>query len=293
MTTATETTSIVFRDLEAIDEIKALEDLQIEAWGDDERDIVPLNQFVAARYVGGSLIGALDGEKLVGFVYGFYGHIGGRIVHHSHMLAVSPGHRRHNLGFHLKAAQRERVLADGLTDRMTWTFDPLQSLNAHFNFAKLGVVSDTYKINVYGEQGASFLHQNGTDRLFVTWLLNSPRVQRAVSGQQGAKRELGDSKRSIPRLLHNSKLGNPEPEANIAGALTGSRFVAIEIPADINAIESADFNLARKWREETRRVFSQALSEGYGVVDYSVENELSGYYILEKAQLDQLGSFES
>ena len=94
-------------------------------------------------------------------------------------------------------------------------------------------------------------------------------------------------------MLHHSKSGHPEPEANIVAALTGSRFAAIEIPADINAVERADFNLARKWREETRRVFSQALSEGYGVVDYSVENELTGYYILEKAPLDQLGSYGS
>ncbi|MEO8573188.1 MAG: GNAT family N-acetyltransferase [Pyrinomonadaceae bacterium] len=290
MSSATQTTSIVFRDLEAIDEIKALENLQIETWGDDERDIVPLNQFVAARHVGGSLIGAFDGEKLVGFVYGFYGHIGGRIVHHSHMLAVSPSYRRHNLGFRLKAEQRERVLADRLTDRMTWTFDPLQSLNAHFNFTKLGVVSDMYKINVYGEEGASFLHRNGTDRLFVTWLLNSPRVQKSMAEQQGPKHDLADSRRSVSRLLRHSKSGYPEPAANIAAALNRSRFAEIEIPADINGVESADFNLARKWREETRSVFSQALSEGYVVVDYALENELSGIYILEKAQLDRLES---
>jgi len=290
MPSAPKTTPIVFRDLEAIDEIKALEDLQIEAWGDDERDIVPLNQFVAARYVGGSLIGAFDGERLVGFVYGFYGHLRGRIVHHSHMLAVRPGYRDHNLGFRLKAKQRERVLADRLTDRMTWTFDPLQSLNAHFNFAKLGVVSDTYKINVYGEEGASFLHRNGTDRLFVTWLLNSPRVQESMADQQVPKHDLAGTGQNVSRLLHCSKSGHPEPDANIADALTRSRFAEIEIPADINAVESADFNLARKWREETRRVFSQALSEGFVVVDYSRENELSGHYILEKAQLDQLGS---
>jgi predicted GNAT superfamily acetyltransferase len=286
MPSAPKTTSIVLRDLETTDEIKALEDLQIEAWGDDARDIVPLNQFVAAHHVGGTLIGAFDGEKLVGFVYGFYGHIGGRIVHHSHMLAVIPAYRSHNLGFRLKAEQRERVLADGLTDRMTWTFDPLQSLNAHFNFAKLGVVSDLYKINVYGEQGASFLHRNGTDRLFVTWLLNSPRARRSI---QGLKNSPNDLRSNAPRLLRYSMSGQPESESNIASALTGSRFAEIEIPADINAVESEDFNLARKWREETRRVFSQALSEGFVVVGYSRKDQLSGYYILEKTQLDQLG----
>ncbi|MFN2412995.1 MAG: GNAT family N-acetyltransferase, partial [Pyrinomonadaceae bacterium] len=144
MRSANETTSIIFQEIESIAEIRAVEDLQIEAWGDDERDIVPLNQFVAARYVGGSLIGAFDNKKLVGFAYGFYGHLQGRVVHHSHMLAVLPEYRDHNLGFHLKAAQRERVLADHITDRITWTFDPLQSLNAHFNLAKLGVIADTY-----------------------------------------------------------------------------------------------------------------------------------------------------
>jgi predicted GNAT superfamily acetyltransferase len=203
------------------------------------------------------------------------------------MLAVLPGYRRHNLGFRLKSEQRERVLTDGLTNRMTWTFDPLQSLNAHFNFAKLGVVSDTYKINLYGEAGASFLHRNGTDRLLVTWLLSSPRVQRAMSTHENTKHNLDDSKRIAPRLLHYAKSGHPGRKAKIADALTSSKFVEIAIPADINAIEKADFNLARKWREETRRVFSEALSAGYVIVDYSLENELSGYYLLEKAQLDQ------
>lgn len=289
MPSATETTPIVFRDVEGIAEIKALEDLQIEAWGDEERDIVPLNQFVAARYVGGSLIGAFDNEKLVGFAYGFYGHIGGRVVHHSHMLAVDPAYRNHNLGFQLKAAQRDRVLADHITDRITWTFDPLQSLNAHFNFGKLGSLSDTYKINVYGEKGTSFLHRNGTDRLFVTWLLDSPRVEELIARKRTMRENRTVSARTALRLLRNSNSGRPEREATIDDAFAAN-FVAIEIPADINSIEREDFDLARKWREETRRVFSETLSEGFVVVDYFLENERTGFYLLEKAQLDEAAS---
>src|SRR5512141_1539625 len=139
MSSSNQNGSIILRDIESVAEMRAVEDLQIAVWGDDERDIVPLNQFAAARHLGGTLIGAFDDEKIVGFVYGFYGHLHGHIVHHSHMLGVLPAYRRHNLAFKLKLAQREQVLADGLTDRITWTFDPLQSLNAHFNFAKLGV----------------------------------------------------------------------------------------------------------------------------------------------------------
>src|SRR3954453_4323495 len=59
---------------------------------------------------------------------------------------------------------------------MSWTFDPLQSLNAYFNFNKLGVIADRYLPNFYGEDAASFLHQTGTDRLWVSWFVSSERV---------------------------------------------------------------------------------------------------------------------
>ena len=39
----------------------------------------------------------------------------------------------------LKLLQRERALAMDL-DLIEWTYDPMQAMNAHLNFAKLGVV---------------------------------------------------------------------------------------------------------------------------------------------------------
>lgn len=288
MPSDTETMSIILRDIRSTDEIKELEDLQIKVWGDDDRDIVPLNQLAAASYVGGSLIGAFDGQRMAGFVYGFYGHIGGRIVHHSHMLGVDPDYRGHDLGFRLKVAQREKVLADRITDRITWTFDPLQSLNAHFNFGKLGVVSDTYKVNVYGERGVSFLHQNGTDRLFVTWLLHSSLVQECVSGQRHRSEPPADLGGGVLRLVHNAESNIPVRQGELDDS-PDPRAVRIEIPSDINSIEADDFDLARRWREETRRAFSQAFSQGYVAVDYFLENGQTGSYLLERIPLDQLG----
>ncbi|MGI8408712.1 MAG: GNAT family N-acetyltransferase [Pyrinomonadaceae bacterium] len=286
MFAASEITPIVLRDIDSIAEMRAIEDLQIEAWGDAERDIVPLNQLVASRYVGGSLIGAFDNEKLAGFVYGFYGHVRGRPVHHSHMLAVLPTYRNHNLGFRLKAAQRERVLADRLTNRVTWTFDPLQSLNTYFNFGKLGVMSDTYKINVYGEQGASFLHQNGTDRLFVTWILDSPRIEQRIAGDTPQKTEIV-TQLALP-MVTNSESNSPESQEGIR-AISAADFVSIEIPADISSVERADFELARRWREETRAAFTEALAAGFTVTDYYLKTERTGIYLLKKMSLDDVG----
>lgn len=285
MSSATETKSIVCRDIESIADMRAVEDLQIEAWGDDERDVVPLNQFAAARHVGGSLIGAFDNEKIVGFAYGFYGHLRGRIVHHSHMLAVLPAYRNQNLAFRLKLAQREQVLTDGLTDRITWTFDPLQSLNAHFNFAKLGVVSDTYKVNVYGEAGASFLHRNGTDRLFVTWLIDSKHVKDRIAGKSLPSRKAHDFAQTALPLLTISESGLPERLTD-SKVLSTADSIVIEIPADINSIERANFDTARKWREETRHVFSEALAEGFVATEYFLKNEHTGNYLLEKKWLE-------
>jgi len=162
------------RDIETLDEMRAAETLQKEAWGIEDLEVVPATQFVAARAAGGQLIGAFDRKTLVGFVYGILGLDRGRMVHHSHLLAVKPSYRNHHVGYQLKLAQRARVLAQGIGE-MNWTFDPLQSRNAHLNFHKLGVFSDAYKVDFYGPETAKSLHGVGTDRLWVTWMLRGER----------------------------------------------------------------------------------------------------------------------
>ncbi len=126
---------ILIRDIERIPEMRGAELLQKEVWGMADLEVTPLNQMVAAKAAGGILIGAFDGPVLVGFAYGFPGYEDGQPMIHSHMLAVKPEYRNLDLGYKLKLAQREQALARGIT-RMTWTFDPLQSLNAHFNLGE-------------------------------------------------------------------------------------------------------------------------------------------------------------
>lgn len=279
--------AISIRDIESLAEIAAVEELQMEAWGRDERSVVPLSQFVAAKGVGGTLVGAFDGSTLVGFAYGFLGHVSGHLVHHSHMLAVKPTHRNFNLGYRLKLAQRERVLASQLTRRMTWTFDPLQSLNAYFNIAKLGVLSDTYKVNVYGEQTSSVLHRNGTDRFLVTWLLDSPRVQKRLEKQASEEVSLPVIKDAVP-LLRVAADATPHRATEVLKAATNCS-VAVEIPGDINSIERADTKLAGRWREETRHLFSELISVGYIVREFyrtARGEQRIGIYLLSQGRLD-------
>src|ERR1700675_1896515 len=190
---------IAIRDLKSIDDLSQLKAVEKEVWGMADEDTLPLTLAIACKAVGNIFVGAFDKEKnkdkdkLVGFAFGFLGREHGQTTIHSHMLAVLDAYRHLDLGSRLKQAQRERAMAMGIRE-MTWTYDPLQSRNAHFNFSKLGVISETYKVDFYGPETSSMLHRNGTDRLWVRWILNSRRVCHPVLGQDAAAQRAGGRK---------------------------------------------------------------------------------------------------
>ncbi|MGI8467728.1 MAG: hypothetical protein ACR2N3_04680 [Pyrinomonadaceae bacterium] len=265
--------SITIREVTGQNELRAVEELQKEVWGVPDLEVVPLTQMVAAQAAGGVLIGAFDGEILVGFAYGFVGCEHGQTTHHSHLLAVKPEYRNYDLGRRLKFAQRERVLAQDI-NLMTWTFDPLQSLNAYFNFSKLGVVSDRYFINFYGEDAASFLHQTGTDRLWVTWDLTKNPID---------KTNFNDDFEQITRLV---KIGVDEfPLVDDLDEGLKRDHALIEIPASINDLVKRNGDSAKKWRESTRRAFTEAINAGFSVENFyrtNREERQIGVYLLSR-----------
>src|SRR5690349_16946626 len=233
-----QTVTITIRQIGDVGEMRAVEELQKEVWGIPDLDVVPLTQLVAAKEAGGVLIGAFDDSTLVGFVYGFPSFERGKLAHHSHMLAVKPAYRNFDLGRRLKLAQRDHVIAQGI-ELISWTFDPLQSLNAYFNFNKLGVIADRYLLDFYGRDAASFLHQTGTDRLWVSWFVSRERED----------------------------------------PLEGEDQIAIEIPWNINELVQQSPETAMKWRNETRRAFMEALDAGYVVTSFVRDQNRGKYLL--------------
>jgi chorismate synthase len=272
--------NITIREIAELAQMRAVEELQKEVWGVPDLDVVPLTHLVATKEAGGVLIGAFAGETLVGFVYGFHGFERGQMAHHSHMLAVKPAYRNFDLGRRLKLAQREHVIAQGI-GLMSWTFDPLQSLNAYFNFSKLGVLSDRYLLNFYGEDAPSFLHRTGTDRLWVSWFLSSELVQRRISGDSEPA-NLG------PRVPLVQIQADDSPSRNDLAKGLAHEVASIEIPADINALQQQRPETAVRWREETRWAFTEAIKSGYSVVGFVREtrdDKRVGRYLLKKEKL--------
>jgi predicted GNAT superfamily acetyltransferase len=275
-------TLIVIRDIESIDEMGAVEELQRVVWQCADIDVVPRMLLHPAREVGGALVGAYDGAQLVGFACGIVGIERGALSLHSHLLAVLPAYRAHGLGFRLKLAQRERALAHGIR-RMTWTFDPLQSRNAHLNFARLGVVSDDYRVNYYGDVSTSPLHTaTGTDRLWVTWHLDDERIVRRIEETTKHRAELEHARAELADAQSLVSVGD-EGEPVLARLKEGAHvgLVSIEIPADIDELQRDDLALARRWREATRGAFRVSLSAGHVVEDF-IRTERGGAYLLRR-----------
>lgn len=158
------------------EEIKQIEDIQQTVWR-----ITPHNTLHAWLHAGGIVLCAFDEERMIGFVAGFMGEIGGKRLHWSHMLAVLPDYRRRGIGRQLKLAQREAALKQGL-DLMGWTFDPLRLENALFNIEGLGATCCALHPEFYGTMSDNLNVGRLTDRLEVRWELNSERVIACAGG---------------------------------------------------------------------------------------------------------------
>lgn len=251
---------VFIRDVETHSDYRKVEELQKEVWEFDDRDIVPMTQMIAAKETGGVVLGAYDGSKMIGFVYGFVGHENGCLVIHSHMLAVKRTFRGGNVGFLLKLAQRDRALAQGIKV-VTWTFDPLQSLNAHLNIEKLGVVAVEYKIDFYGETSSSLHRDIGTDRLWAKWELESDRVKQRIEGRTVSRPDVENS----ARLVRCGMDGRPlrcDPE------IRNDRYLVVEIPGDIGALQENQPECAALWRKSTREALLQAFDAGFFVTGF-------------------------
>lgn len=259
------------REVEGEAEHHAIEDLQKEAWGFNDLDTVPAATLIATQHAGGIVLGSFEGACMIGFAYAFPAFEEGRVSMHSHMLAVRPEYRNFQAGFYLKLVQRERALAKGL-DEITWTFDPLQSLNAHLNFAKLGVVSRRYMVNFYGEATSSPLHKGfSTDRLWVSWLLNSPRVKQCLSRTASYRASQIAAASSEGVATIQSALIYTDGLRPLLGDFSGGLSAArctIEIPHNINALKEREPKLGTEWREATRAAFLAAIEAGFLVEDF-------------------------
>lgn len=219
-----------------------------------------------AGAVDGSVGGSVDGEELLAAAVGLWGPPQHPEMH-SHIAGVREGARGRDVGFALKLDQRAHVLEQGVQE-ITWTFDPLQTRNAHFNFRKLGGTARDYLPDHYGVLPDGLNGSDETDRLLLRWDLLSERVRRACDEGRTA----AGFGASLPKALSN------EDERPLAHPVTADR-VLVAAPTDIAALRSEQPALARKWRLALREVLGGLLADGFQVIDF---DRVAGGYVLDR-----------
>jgi predicted GNAT superfamily acetyltransferase len=242
--------SVVVRNCKGFEDMRACVALQKEVWNFSDAELVPLRMFVVAEKIGGQVMGAFDGENMVGFALSIPGTRSGHVYLHSHMLAVRKEYRNGGLGRRLKLMQREDAIARGI-ELIEWTFDPLEIKNAYLNIEKLGAIMRRYNINQYGITSSPLQGGLPSDRLIAEWWLNSKRVE---------------------TLLGTGK--NPSFQ----------RQVEIPVPAQIYEWKGAPETRtkAQGVQEHNRNDFLRAFHDGLAVLGYERDAAGNGKFVLGK-----------
>ncbi|MBU7031298.1 MAG: hypothetical protein HXS53_02090 [Theionarchaea archaeon] len=267
-------------------EYEAFEYVMKRVWDCEERDIVPHHLLRAINHQGGLVLGAFDDDTMVGVLMGFLAYHNGILHHHSHLTGVLEQYK--GVGYHLKQKQREFVLSQGL-DLITWTFDPLQSSNAYFNFAKLGVISTTYLRDYYGRMRDNLNVGISSDRLLVEWWVRSNDVMARVNGV--FQHPVLDKISQQADLVNLTEKKNGMRENTSIDGECKNKNILLEIPSSINVMKEKNMKLAQKWRKEMRLLFETYFSKGYtayNVISDTIEGERRTFYLLRKDMHENL-----
>ena len=270
---------ITIRDVISLEDCQRVVALEKEVWGyTDSEDVVPAPVLIVSVKRGGILLGAFDDGVMKGFVYSMAAFKGERRTHWSHMLGVSQDARDAGLGTRLKLAQRQRALALGI-DLIEWTFDPLQAMNAHFNFAKLGVIVAEYEENIYGESSSPLHRGTPTDRFVAEWRLTEPHVERRIAA--GGTPAVRDAQVAAAPIANPPIVAGRWAEPATPDLSLRDRRVLVEIPVGFSEMQASAPDLALEWRMETRKIFQAYFRRGYRAVDFFLSPEHGrGHYLL-------------
>jgi len=278
----TESAGVQLNDLRTLEECQGLVRLQKEIWGEDGETVPATTLMVSARR-GGILIGAQIGDRTVGLVWSMPGLRHGIRVHWSHLLGVLPKYRGQGIAERLKAAQRNRAMAQDV-ELMEWTFDPLVASAAHLNLHVLGGVGASYGADMYGALSGELYGGTPTDRLLVEWHLRSANVKRLLALRDSKQPVVARSNEvlSAPVLIQTKVDGD---WVRFAGSspMPDQRRAIVPIPPNFPEMQQLATDLALEWRLGFREVMTAAFTHDFRVVDFFIDRAGGGgSYLLSK-----------
>lgn len=270
------------RPLTTLGDCRRVVELEKAVWEyTDGEDVVPVPILIVSIKRGGILLGGFDDAgAMKGFVYSLAAVKDGRATQWSHMLGVTADARDSGLGSQLKLAQREHAMRMGI-DLIEWTYDPLQALNAHLNFSKLGVVVGVYAENLYGDSSSPLHQGTPTDRFIAEWRLSTPHVERRIAAL--GRPALRDASIAAAPLVNPSGVSGDWLAPGHPALDLDARRILVEIPMGFGSMQVRNPSLALGWRMTTRQVFQTYFSRGYRAVDFHLSRDAArGHYVLSR-----------
>lgn len=261
------------RELSVRADLDAVYRLFSDIWRPDPTNPPVTSELLRALAKAGNyVVGAFDGDELVGACVGFFGEPA-RGALHSHIAGVSGAARGRSVGFALKVHQRAWSMLRGAA-AVAWTFDPLVRRNAYFNLVKLAAGAEEYLTNFYGGMHDAINGDDDTDRVLIHWQLDSPAVDAACLGtaspadaraaqQAGAAIALGVSAHGFPAL----------------GTLD-ARTLLVAVPPDIEGLRLSDPGCGKDWRLAVRDVLGGLMADGARVTGF----DPAGWYVLDRQE---------
>jgi predicted GNAT superfamily acetyltransferase len=273
-------TELTIRMLHTVSDIEKIPELEKKVWQTD--NTMPVDQMLTAVKHGGIVLGAFFEDRLIGFQYSFAGFNGQKAYVCSHMLATDPEFRHMKIGEKLKWAQRKEALKLGY-DLITWTYDPLESINGYLNIRKLGAICSTYIENCYGDMQDALNQGIASDRFQVWWHIQGQRAENRATNQKPEH----EPPRMPDKVFVSWKLN--KEQLPIAGDIQWEQakeqdMLYVPVPAFFQQIKQQNKSLAIAWRQTTREVFTSLFNKGWVVMDV-IRNEKKAsvhYYILRK-----------
>ncbi len=254
--------AIQIRELRSMAALSATINLQKAVWRMTDVEVASPHTLKAIAHTGGCVLGAELAGRLVGFCTGFAARRDDSLFLWSHMAAVLPEWQGRGIGYQLKQAQRDWARERGYRV-IAWTFDPLQSGNANFNFNRLGITARRYEVNHYGAMQDGINAGLASDRLEAHWQLDAPRPNPPQKGD-------------LPMLLHYDDTGNLR--SCLPNTLNAPGY-SIEIPLDISALKQRDLAQAQNWQRHLREAMLALLAAGYVISGFTRSDGRAWYIV--------------
>ena len=222
-------------------------------WDIPAAEVVPFWKLMTLPSTGGVLVGAFDGDNIVGHAM-----LSPAVDPHSNdpffyldMVGVLPVYR--NLGLAERMLQRAKAVAgERHISSIQWTFDPLEMANANLYIRKLGAQAVRFYPDYYGpppEKNPAFC----TDRFWVKWNLRA---------------KTRTEKLPATILQFNQMIDFSTVES-----------FAIALPDDFRQLATEQPERAAHIRNSSRFLFTHIFQQGFAIVDFF---HSKNYYIAKR-----------